>query len=84
MHAPPRNPVRSHLQYLTAAYGFIQHHEQAYLMEVLGSETWPIAGAYGSLTKIVICAASIVVFVAFLFALSWQITTPSSTFSAVR
>ncbi len=63
-----------HEQYLTASYGFIQRHEQAQLMEVLGTESWMIAGAYRSLTRIVIGAASILVFALFLLALSWQIT----------
>ena len=63
-----------HEQYLTVSYSFIQRHEQAHLMEVLGTESWMIAGAYRSLTRIVICACSILVFTMFLFALSWQIT----------
>jgi ABC-type multidrug transport system fused ATPase/permease subunit len=63
-----------HEQYLTVSYSFIQRHEQAQLMEVLGTESWQIASAYGSLTRILICATSIVVFTFFLFALSWQIT----------
>lgn len=63
-----------HHQYLHVSYRFIQRHEQAYLMEVLGTESWLIAGAYGSLTVIIISAVSMLVFVGFLFALSWQIT----------
>ena len=62
-----------HEQYLTAAYSFIQRHDQAQLMQVLGTESWLIAGAYGSLTRIIISGCSIVVFAAFLLALSWQI-----------
>jgi ABC-type multidrug transport system fused ATPase/permease subunit len=63
-----------HEQYLTVSYGFIQRHEQAQLMEVLGTESWMIAGAYRSLTRIVISGCSILVFAIFLLALSWQIT----------
>ena len=63
-----------HEQYLTVAYSFIQRHEQAQLMEVLGTESWLIASAYGSLTRIIISGCSILVFATFLFALSWQIT----------
>lgn len=63
-----------HQQYLSVAYSFIQRHEQAQLMEVLGTESWLIAGAYGSLTRIIISGCSILVFAAFLLALSWQIT----------
>ncbi len=66
-----RNQI--HEQYLTVAYSFIQRHEQAQLMEVLGTESWFISNAYGSLTRIVISGCSILVFALFLFALSWQI-----------
>jgi ABC-type multidrug transport system fused ATPase/permease subunit len=62
-----------HEQYLTVAYRFIQQHQQAQLMEVLGTESWLIAGAYGSLTRIIISGCSILVFATFLLALSWQI-----------
>lgn len=63
-----------HEQYLTVSYNFIQRHEQAQLMEVLGTESWLIASAYGSLTRIIINGCSILVFGIFLFALSWEIT----------
>ena len=63
-----------HEQYLTVSYSFMQRHEQAQLMEVLGSESWLVAGAYGSLTKIIVSACSVAVFTGFLLALSWQIT----------
>jgi ABC-type multidrug transport system fused ATPase/permease subunit len=65
---------RIHLQYLSASYSFFRRHEQAQLMEVLGIESWLISGAYGSLTRIIVSACSIVLFTGFLFALSWQIT----------
>jgi ABC-type multidrug transport system fused ATPase/permease subunit len=65
---------RLHEQYLTVSYAFMQRHEQAQLMEVLGSESWLIADAYRSLTRVLVGACSIIVFAAFLLALSWQIT----------
>ena len=65
---------RVHRQYLSVAYPFIQKHEQAYLMQVLGTETWLISGAHGSLTRIVVNLCSILVFAAALLSLSWQIT----------
>jgi ABC-type multidrug transport system fused ATPase/permease subunit len=65
---------RLHEQYLTVSYGFMQRHEEAQLIEVLGTESYLLADAYESLTRIVIGACSIVVFAAFLFALSWPIT----------
>jgi ABC-type multidrug transport system fused ATPase/permease subunit len=67
-----RNRIHEH--YLTAPYAFMQRHQQAQLMEVLGTESWLIAHAYRSLTRLLIGACSVVVFGAFLLALSWQIT----------
>lgn len=63
-----------HEQYLTASYGFVQRHEQAQLIEILGTESWVVAGAYGSLTRLIVNGCSILVFAVFLVALSWQIT----------
>jgi ABC-type multidrug transport system fused ATPase/permease subunit len=65
---------RVHLQYLSTSYSFFRRHDEAYLMEVLGTETWLISGAYGSLTRIIVSSCSIVLFVSFLFALSVKIT----------
>jgi ABC-type multidrug transport system fused ATPase/permease subunit len=64
---------RLHAHYLSAPYAFMQRHEQAQLMEVLGSESWLIADAYRSLTRILVGACSVLVFGAFLLALSWPI-----------
>ncbi len=72
-----------HEQYLTVSYSFIQKHEQAQLMEVLGSESWIIATAYGNLTQIIISCCYIVVFSIFLLALSWQITLTAIVGSAL-
>jgi ABC-type multidrug transport system fused ATPase/permease subunit len=74
---------RLHEQYLTVSYGFMQRHEEAQLIEILGTESYLVAGAYESLTRIVIGACSIVVFAAFLFALSWQITLTAIAGSVV-
>ncbi|MCP5432739.1 MAG: ABC transporter ATP-binding protein [Alphaproteobacteria bacterium] len=62
-----------HKQYLSVAYGFVQKFEQAQLMEVLGTESWTIAGAHASFTRIIVSLSSIAVFTAFLLALSWQV-----------
>jgi ABC-type multidrug transport system fused ATPase/permease subunit len=72
-----------HEQYLRVSYGFVQRQDQARLMEVLGTESWLIASAYNSLTRILIGACSLVVFVAFLLALSWQITLTALVGSAL-
>jgi subfamily B ATP-binding cassette protein MsbA len=63
-----------HAQYLKVAYSFIQNHTQANLIEVLATESWEIAGAYTSFTRLVINACSIAVFTLFLTLLSWKIT----------
>jgi ABC-type multidrug transport system fused ATPase/permease subunit len=74
---------RVHLQYLSASYSFLQRHDEAYLMEVLGTETWVIAGAYGSLTRIIVSSCSIFIFTSFLFALSIKITVTAIAASMI-
>lgn len=63
-----------HEQYLTVAFGYIQKREQSQLMEVLGTESWMVAQAYGAITRLMINSCSIFVFAVFLLALSWKIT----------
>ncbi|MES2492652.1 MAG: ABC transporter ATP-binding protein [Pseudomonadota bacterium] len=63
-----------HKQYLTVSYNFVQQHETAELMEVLGTDSWVIASAYSAFTRLIINSCSIVVFIAFLLAMSAQIT----------
>ncbi|MCK1708607.1 ABC-type multidrug transport system fused ATPase/permease subunit [Bradyrhizobium sp. LM2.7] len=65
---------RVHLQYLSTSYSFFQRHDEAYLMEVLGTETWVISGAYASLTRIIVSSCSIFLFASFLLALSIKVT----------
>jgi ABC-type multidrug transport system fused ATPase/permease subunit len=62
-----------HAQYLTVSYGLIRRHEQAQLMEVLGTESWLVAEAYRSVTRVLIGLCAIAVFGASLLALSWPI-----------
>ena len=62
-----------HEQYLTVSYRFMQQHEQAKLMEVLGNESWFISNAYVGQTKILISGCYILVFTLALLMLSWQI-----------
>lgn len=64
---------RVHLQYLSASYAFFLRHEEAYLMEMLGTETWLISGAYTNFTRIIVSGCSIVLFAACLLALSVKI-----------
>ncbi|UQR65485.1 ABC transporter ATP-binding protein/permease [Bradyrhizobium sp. C-145] len=65
---------RVHLQYLSTSYSFFQRHDEAYLMEVLGTETWVISGAYATLTRIIVSSCSVFLFASFLLALSIKIT----------
>jgi len=63
-----------HEQYLTVSYEFIRKHEQGKLLEILATESWSIAAAHASFTRVVINLCAIVVFLSFLIALSWKIT----------
>jgi ABC-type multidrug transport system fused ATPase/permease subunit len=74
---------RLHEQYLRVSYAFMQRQDEAQLVEVLGTESYLVADAYESFTRIVIGACSIVVFAAFLLALSWPITLTALTGSIV-
>ncbi|MER8826727.1 ABC transporter ATP-binding protein/permease [Mesorhizobium sp. M0938] len=62
-----------HAQYLRVAFGFVQRHEQSQLMEVLGTESWLVAQAYGAVTRLIINSCSIFVFAVFLLTISWKI-----------
>ena len=65
---------RIHEQFLTVEYAFVQRHEQAELMEVLGTESWTIASAYAAFTRLIINSCSIIVFTLFLLGMSVPIT----------
>lgn len=65
---------RIHRQYLHVAYDFIRRHEQAELMEILGTDSWGVAAANSALTRLIISLCAVLVFGIFLFALSWEIT----------
>jgi ABC-type multidrug transport system fused ATPase/permease subunit len=67
-----RNEI--HKQYLTVAYDFVQRQEQARLMDVLGTESWLIASAQESFTRLIINTCAILVFGLCLVTLSWKIT----------
>jgi ABC-type multidrug transport system fused ATPase/permease subunit len=63
-----------HDQFLAVSYDFIRRHEQGELLEVLGTESWSVANAHASFTRLVINLCSILVFLTFLMVLSWRIT----------
>ncbi|SLK05461.1 ABC transporter ATP-binding protein [Novosphingobium mathurense] len=67
-----RNAI--HGEYLGVSYDFIRRHEQAELMEVLGTDSWGIAAAYNAFTRLIINICATAVFAFFLFMLSWRIT----------
>lgn len=67
-----RNAI--HGQYLGVSYDFIRRHEQAELMEILGTDSWALAAAYNAFTRLIINLCAIAVFAVFLFMLSWRIT----------
>jgi ABC-type multidrug transport system fused ATPase/permease subunit len=64
---------RIHRQYLYISYCFMEQHDQAELMQILGTESWLISGAYGKLTRIMVNIVSIVILGALLLLLSWKI-----------
>jgi len=65
---------RIHGEYLSVAYPFIQRHEQAELMEVLGTESHQVAAVYSAYTRLIINICSTLVFLALLLAISWKVT----------
>jgi ABC-type multidrug transport system fused ATPase/permease subunit len=72
-----------HKQLLSASYAFFRRHNQAQLMEVLGTQSWMIAGAYVSLTRIIVNSCSIVAFSIFLLLVSWKIALFAIAGSAI-
>ena len=64
---------RVHDLYLRLPYHFIQQHEQAGLVELLGREVPLFAAAYTSLTRVLVNATFIVILGGLLAVLSWKI-----------
>ncbi len=64
---------RVHTLYLQLPYRFIQQHEQAELIEILGREVPLFAAAYTSLTRILVNVTFIVILGGLLSVLSWKI-----------
>ncbi len=74
---------RLHRQCLEISYEEIRQHDQGDLLNILATTSWSVAEAYLSATRVLINACSIAVFMAFLLALSWQITAIAFTGSVV-
>jgi len=65
---------RIHYLYLTLPYRFIQRHDQATLVQLLGEEVYLLAKAYTSLTRIFVNSTFIVILSLVLAIISWKIT----------
>lgn len=63
-----------HRQYLSMSFGCFKKYDQAQLMEVLGTDSWILALAHSSLSRLIVHACSVLVFGAFLFAISWKVS----------
>lgn len=76
-----RNTI--HGRYLDVSYDFIRRHEQAELMDILGTDSWGVAAAYNAFTRLIINICAVAVFAAVLFMLSWQITLAAALCAAL-
>ena len=67
--------VRNRLnrQFLEVSYDFILHRDQGQLLNIWAGESWSIGEMYLSVCRILINTASAIVFVLFLFAVSWKL-----------
>jgi subfamily B ATP-binding cassette protein MsbA len=66
-----------HAQYLTMPYDELQLSEPSHLMHILGTESWHVASAYKSFTRLIVNFCSITIFAIFLTFLSWKIMAVS-------
>lgn len=63
-----------HRNFLQCPYAEFRQHDQGDLLNLLATSSWSIADACMSATRVLINLCSIVVFGAFMFSLSWQLT----------
>lgn len=80
---------RLHRQYLEMPFEEIQRHDQGQLLHVLATLSWSVADGYMSATRAAINLCAVLVFVAFLLALSPPITAVATVgslalFTALR
>jgi len=68
-----------HRRFLEGPYAVIRQHDQGDLLNLLATSSWSIAEACMSVTRILINLCSIVVFGAFMFGLSWQLTVVAAS-----
>jgi ATP-binding cassette, subfamily B, bacterial MsbA len=82
-----RNAIYS--QYLQVSYGYLQRRDRGELVNVLATESWTVAEAFYSLTRIGSNLCTFAVFGVVLFAIAWQIAlaatvTVAATFAVVH
>src|SRR4030095_7762001 len=76
-----RNAIYS--QYLQVSYGYIRTRDRGELVNVLATESWNVAEAFYSFTRIASNICTFVVFGVMLCAISWQIALAALMASAV-
>jgi subfamily B ATP-binding cassette protein MsbA len=76
-----RNAI--YAQYLHVSYGYIQSRDRGELVNVLATESWTVAEAFHSLTRILSNVCSFAVFGALLAAISWPIAVAAAVATAV-
>jgi subfamily B ATP-binding cassette protein MsbA len=64
---------RLHQQFLQVSYDFILGHDQGQLLNILAGESWSMGEMYLCVCGILINTSSIIIFVLFLLAVSWQL-----------
>ena len=76
-----RNAI--YAQYLQVSYGYIQSRDRGELVNVLATESWNVAEAFYSLTRIGSNVCTFAVFGVALVAISWEITLAAAVTIAV-
>ena len=76
-----RNAI--YAQYLHVSYGYIQSRDRGELVNVLATESWTVAEAFYSITRLLSNVCSFAVFGAALAAISWPIAIAAAVATAV-
>lgn len=74
---------RIHRRYLEINYGYIRRREEGELLKMLAIESWVVAEAYQSASRIVVNAVSMFVMISFLLLISWPLTLIAMSGSAL-
>lgn len=65
---------RLHQQYLDVEYNYIRNREEGEMLKVLAIDSWTISNAYRMISHVLVSSVAVIVMMAFLFSLSWQLT----------